>query len=294
RRSAPCSRRCAGWWILSSCRRGTRARNPDSNSAPAGGGCPGLPVWRRTFFALAPSKPLERPTPGVDPMKFSAVVRVLAMAMAVAVGVCRPAMAQDPSSSSSSGQGSSAQSSTNPQSDKDMHSGRHHGDHDAGMKSGAMGGKNLLQHLAMTNQMEIDMAQMAEQKASNQQVKDFARTLQQDHSKAQDLVQQAAQKQNVSIAAPGADDKGSKKPMMAQKMGNLSGDQFDKEFIRHQLMDHKREVAQLQKIADNGSDPDTKQLAQQLLPDMQKHLQMAQQIAPQVGVTVAQNGKGGE
>jgi len=225
-------------------------------------------------------------------MKRSAVIRMLTMVMAVAVAVCLPVMAQssgaDPSGQTSSGQSSTATQSQASQTGQSSEMGGMHHGRQAGMA--AMSGKQLLQHLAMANQSEIDMAQLAEQKSNNQQVKDFARTLQQDHSKAQDVVQQFAQKENVSVAAPSADQKSSKEAAMKQKMESLSGAEFDKEFIKHQVMDHQREVAQLQRISQSSSDPNSKQLADQLLPDMQKHLQTAQQLAQQLGVSVSSSG----
>jgi putative membrane protein len=222
-------------------------------------------------------------------MKLSVAVRFLAMIMAVAVAVCLPVMAQT-GAASPSGQSSTATGqSTATQPGSHGHAGEmsemHHGRQGGNMA--AMSGQQFLQHLAMANQMEIDMAQLAEQKSSNQQVKDFARALQQDHSKAQDAVQQMAQEENLSVAAPGADQKSGKEAMMKQKMQSLSGAEFDKEFIRHQVMNHQREVAQLQRISQSGADPNSQQLAQQLLPDMQKHLQTAQQLAQQLGVNTS-------
>jgi putative membrane protein len=48
-------------------------------------------------------------------------------------------------------------------------------------------------------------------------------------------------------------------------------------FVNHEIRDHEKDIKKFQKEADTGSDPQVKQFAQQQLPVLKKHLQMAQQ-----------------
>ena len=45
-----------------------------------------------------------------------------------------------------------------------------------------------------------------------------------------------------------------------------------------QLQGHQQAVALFQNYAQNGSDPELKTIAQQTLPTLQQHLQMAQKL----------------
>jgi putative membrane protein len=51
--------------------------------------------------------------------------------------------------------------------------------------------------------------------------------------------------------------------------------------VRGEVKDHEKAVKLFQKEAQSGQDPELKQFAQQTLPKLQQHLQMAQQLDQQ-------------
>ena len=63
----------------------------------------------------------------------------------------------------------------------------------------AMNDEQVLRHLHHANMEEIKAGQMAESKGSSQGVKDYARTLVQDHQQADKQVLAMAQKMNVDM-----------------------------------------------------------------------------------------------
>jgi putative membrane protein len=48
--------------------------------------------------------------------------------------------------------------------------------------------------------------------------------------------------------------------------------------MKHMVQDHKKDVELFQKMAKDGKDPELKSFAQELLPILQDHLRMAEEI----------------
>jgi putative membrane protein len=60
------------------------------------------------------------------------------------------------------------------------------------------------------------------------------------------------------------------------RLSKLTGAAFDRAYMRDMVADHKKDVADFQKEAMTGADPDVKTWASNILPTLQGHLQMAQ------------------
>ena len=58
-------------------------------------------------------------------------------------------------------------------------------------------------------------------------------------------------------------------------LAKLSGPEFDKAYMEHMVKDHKKDVKEFQKAANDAQDPDVKAFAANTLPTLQEHLQMA-------------------
>jgi len=121
---------------------------------------------------------------------------------------------------------------------------------------------------------EVQLGQLAAQKASSPQVKEFAQRMVTDHTQAnQELMQIAAQE---GVVLPTQVDSKHRNDM--DTLRSLNGPQFDSAYMQHMLQDHQKDVAAFQKQAQGGSDPALKSFAQKQLPILQQHLQMAQSI----------------
>jgi putative membrane protein len=125
---------------------------------------------------------------------------------------------------------------------------------------------------------EVQLGQLAAQKASNPDVKAFGQKMVDDHQKANDQLKQAAAKENIALPTePAAKDKAE-----AARLEKLSGDAFDKAYMSHMVTDHKKDVAEFQREAKSGQDDQIKNFAQQTLPTLQDHLKMAQETSSKV------------
>jgi len=122
---------------------------------------------------------------------------------------------------------------------------------------------------------EVHLAQLAQQKASSNAVKQYANMLEEDHTKANNELRQVAQQKGVDLPA----DLDPKHQAEMQRLQGLSGDQFDRAYIKMMVQDHKKDVKEFQRQSERGMDSDVKAFASKTLPTLQKHLTEVQQLA---------------
>jgi putative membrane protein len=146
----------------------------------------------------------------------------------------------------------------------------------AGGTAVAKADRQMMIDLAQGNMAEIAAAKMALKKSKNEETRKFAQQMIDDHTSAQQDVQKLASSKGVTL--PAEPDKAHKS--MAGKMNAMAANTFDKQYRSHAgVDDHKHTVALLQKIQKNGEDADLKALAGKMLPTVQQHLKMGQQLA---------------
>lgn len=138
--------------------------------------------------------------------------------------------------------------------------------------------KEMMEDLAHANLAEIDTGRMALEKAKSPQVKSFAQQMIDEHTTALKEVQQLGQKKQLTL--PTETDFQHKAIGAALRL--LSGDTFDKQYIRQVgIKDHRRTVDLLQK-AQRSTDADLKAHADKMLPIVQRHLSQARELERQM------------
>jgi putative membrane protein len=126
---------------------------------------------------------------------------------------------------------------------------------------------------------EVKLGQLAQDRASNQKVKDFGKQMSEDHSKAGDELQKIAQQKN--LRAPS--EMTAQDDALMKRLQGLSGPAFDKAYMSAMVKDHEEDIAEFQKEANSGSDSDVKAFASKTLPTLNEHLRMAKEAAAMVG-----------
>jgi putative membrane protein len=134
--------------------------------------------------------------------------------------------------------------------------------------------KKFVKDAALGGMAEVELGKLAAQKATDPKVKEFAQKMVDDHTKANDNLKQAAGKSNIQI--PDALD--SKHQSRIDKLSKLSGENFDKAYVKDQLKDHQTDVREFTDEAQNGSDPNVKSFASSTLPILQHHLEMVKDL----------------
>jgi putative membrane protein len=128
---------------------------------------------------------------------------------------------------------------------------------------------------------EVEAGQMAQDKGSNQQVKDFGAMMVKDHSAANDKLKALAASKNVTLPSSSSVGQMASKA----KLDVLSGETFDKSYINNQLKAHRDTIALFNKEIASGQDPDAKAFASATLPTLKSHLHSIKAIATSEGVS---------
>jgi len=122
--------------------------------------------------------------------------------------------------------------------------------------------------------MEVELGKLAQQKASDDRVKEFGQMMIDDHSKANNELSSLAQTKNITILANVSEDKQQKIDDLSQK----SGKDFDKAYMDLMVEDHQEDVDDFRDAANRAHDADVKAWAADKLPVLEQHLQKAKEI----------------
>lgn len=133
---------------------------------------------------------------------------------------------------------------------------------------------------AAGNMAEIELGKMAVQKAQNADVKAFGQKMIDDHSKALDELKQLAAQKKVMLPP----DVMPESKQLMDKLSKLSGADFDKEYVKAMVEDHKKDVTAFENASKTAGDADVKEFATKTLPVLKTHLEIITGIADKMGV----------
>jgi putative membrane protein len=137
--------------------------------------------------------------------------------------------------------------------------------------------RNFINQAAQVGMLEVQLGQLATQRGSTNTVKQYGQRMVNEHTQAnQQLMQLAAQK---GVTPPTNLDSQHKAVM--NRISNLSGANFDDAYMKEMIDSHNQAIALFQAQSQQGQDPDLKAWATKLVPNLQAHLQMANQMAAQ-------------
>jgi putative membrane protein len=135
------------------------------------------------------------------------------------------------------------------------------------------------------DQIDIDLAKVALKKTKNDQVKQFAQQMIDDHTKLQKSVDDLAKKLNVKPEE--SDISKSLKTAAAEetkKLKGLRGKAFDKEYIDHEVAYHQQVIDAAGKVLiPNAQNAELKSALEGAAPLLQGHLDHAKQIQSSMG-----------
>jgi putative membrane protein len=146
----------------------------------------------------------------------------------------------------------------------------------ANMMKSMSADQKFMMMAAMGGMAEVQLGQLALQKTSNDQVRQFAQRMVDDHTKANNDLMQIAQSKGVTL--PTTPDP--KDASLMTRLQGLSGAEFDRVYIREAgVKDHERTAKLLEKETNkNNADADVKGWASRTLPTVQDHLRMARDL----------------
>ena len=130
----------------------------------------------------------------------------------------------------------------------------------------------FLKNAAVGGMAEVEMGRMAQEKAMRDEVKQFAARMVEDHVKANEEVKKVA----AAHAVPLPDATDDKHRKLMDKLAKQVGPDFDREYMKEMLKDHKQDVKDFRKRAKGKPANDVQVLAATTLPTLESHLQAAQ------------------
>lgn len=138
--------------------------------------------------------------------------------------------------------------------------------------------RTFMMKAARGGKAEVELGQLAQQKASSSEVKEFGERMVTDHSQANEKLKQVATEKGVNLP----DSLNAKDTATKSRLEKLSGAAFDRAYMQDMVKDHTQDVAEFQKEAKNGNNPEVKNFASQTVTTLEQHLKEAKEIAPKV------------
>ncbi|HTH76344.1 MAG TPA: DUF4142 domain-containing protein [Trinickia sp.] len=138
--------------------------------------------------------------------------------------------------------------------------------------------RDFVQAASMSSSTEIDAAKLAQKNSNDKDVKSFAHHMMLDHTKLTAQLKMAAP-HGVEVPKDNSDTS------VLDELKPLKGKQFNDAYIaKIGLKGHEDAVAAFKKEISDGQNADLKKLAQKGLPTIERHYQMAQDLAKKKGV----------
>ncbi|MGA9584509.1 MAG: DUF4142 domain-containing protein [Terracidiphilus sp.] len=130
---------------------------------------------------------------------------------------------------------------------------------------------------------EVQLGQLAEQKSQSNDVKQFAQKMVSDHGQMDEKWLKPVAQQ-LGVSEPNGPSKKDKKEIA--RLGGLSGEDFDREYIMMMVKDHRQDLKDFKDEAQAAQDPSVKQVAEQGSNVISQHLQLIEQIAKNHNINV--------
>jgi putative membrane protein len=127
---------------------------------------------------------------------------------------------------------------------------------------------------AHADMMEIESANIAQQNASSQRVKDYAAMMLRDHTNSSNELKSFVSGRNVTLP----DSLPKKDRQHLESMRKMQGKTFDNHYMQMMNQDHSKVVTKFKNASTNLADAQLKSWAAQKLPTLQMHLDSAKAI----------------
>ena len=130
---------------------------------------------------------------------------------------------------------------------------------------------------AHSDSFEIKSSQLALQKSSNPEVKQYAQKMIDEHTQSTNQLKQIAAQTGMTLPS----DPGSFNQAVLDQLTPLTGSAFDRAYLEAQANGHMQAVALFRTEMGRGQETALKQFATQLLPTIEQHYSMASQLTGQ-------------
>jgi putative membrane protein len=125
---------------------------------------------------------------------------------------------------------------------------------------------------------ELNLGNLAQQRASDQRVRSFGKQMVTDHGKDLQQLKQLADQKKIHLPESMNNDQRKE----AEKLSKLSGKEFDKEYLRYEAKDHTEDIKEQGKEMKKTLDPDLKKFASSEYETVTKHKETVDALRAQI------------
>jgi len=135
--------------------------------------------------------------------------------------------------------------------------------------------KEFLANAGRGGMLEVQLGNLATQKASSTDVKQFGERMATDHSHLGQKLQQLASNLNVTLPQ----DLKPEQQAVVSRLEKLSGKAFDREYMKQMVNDHVKDISEFERAGSQATNVDIKQFVSEALPTLREHLKLAREIS---------------
>lgn len=135
--------------------------------------------------------------------------------------------------------------------------------------------REFITEAASGGMMEVELGKIVQEKATNQEVKDFAAMMVKDHSAANEQLKSLAQTKNIQLSDSLSDEH---REHVNKFRDMAKGGDFDKEYVDLMVEDHEEDISKFEEAQEDVKDPELKQWVDNTLPTLRQHKERIDQI----------------
>jgi putative membrane protein len=133
---------------------------------------------------------------------------------------------------------------------------------------------------AKSGLLEVQLGDLATKQADSSDVQDFGRRMVEDHGKANEQLKLIAEEKGITLP----DNLDQDQQHTIDELSQLSGEEFDSAYMDQMVKDHENDVVAFREQVESGKDPGLRAFAEETLPTLEEHLNLAQQIDQELTV----------
>lgn len=141
------------------------------------------------------------------------------------------------------------------------------------------GDETFVRETAQSGQMEVEMARLGIDRAQDEQVRQFAQTLVNDHTKVNQELKDIATGQRITVPT----DAPRTARSHVDELSRLTGQEFDRKFISLMVEGHQKSIQRFEQESRSGRNGAVREFATRTLPTLRDHLSRAQELQQRLG-----------
>lgn len=129
---------------------------------------------------------------------------------------------------------------------------------------------------AISDMFEIESGKLAQDKAKDEDVKDFGEQMVDDHTETSEDLKSLVKDEKIDVKIPTKMDERHQEQL--DKLKKLSGAEFDRAYVPTQVLAHEQAVNLFEDYSETGDNEALKEWASDTLPTLKDHLEEAREL----------------